>query len=124
MRNLQSTGVVPTGIRDRITSKLNATKKEFIDFRTYDKDGTSLGTKRLPVLYDNNNELKATNNDLAREYLQPVSEVVTIGEYVKTKSSFYNSGFEYGSYDFTIFNNGLRKGTNMCNLCMCMLDSS
>ena len=103
---VQSTGVVPTGIRDRITSKLNATKKEFIDFRTYDKDGTSLGTKRLPVLYDNNNELKATNNDLAREYLQPVSEVVTIGEYVKTKSSFYNSGFEYGSYDFTIFNNG------------------
>jgi len=103
---VQSTGIVPTSIRNRITSKLNATKKEFIDFRTYDKDGTSLGTKRLPVLYDNNNQLKATNNDLAREYLQPVSEVVTIGEYVKTKTSFYNSGFEYGSYDFTIFNNG------------------
>ena len=101
---VQSTGIVPTGIRDRITSKLNATKKEFIDFRTYDKDGSSLGTKRLPVLYDNNNQLKATNNDLAREYLQPVSEVVTIGEYVKTKTSFYNSGFEYGSYGFTIIN--------------------
>jgi len=100
---VQSTGVVPTGIRDRITSKLNATKKEFIDFRTYDKDATSLGTKRLPVLYDNNNELKATNNDLAREYLQPVSEVVNIGIYPKIKSSFYNSGFEYGSYGFEIF---------------------
>lgn len=99
---VQSTGIVPTGIRNRITSKLNSTKKEFIDFRTYDKDGTSLGTKRLPVLYDNNNQLKATNNDLAREYLQPVSEVVTIGEYVKTKTSFYNSGFEYGSYNFNI----------------------
>ena len=101
---VQSTGIVPTSIRNRITSKLNLTKKEFIDFRTYDKDGTSLGTKRLPVLYDNNNQLKATNNDLAREYLQPVSEVVTIGEYVKTKTSFYNSGFEYGSYGFTILN--------------------
>ena len=99
---VQSTGVVPTGIRDRITSKLNATKKEFIDFRTYDKDATSLGTKRLPVLYDNNNELKATNNDLAREYLQPVSEVVNVGVYTKRKSSFYNSGFEYGSYNFNI----------------------
>ena len=103
---VQSTGVVPTGIRDRITNQLNNTKKEFLDFRTYDKDGTSLGTERLPVLYDNNNELKATNNDLAREYLQPVSEVVTVGEYVKRKTSFYNSGFEYGSYDFTILNDG------------------
>lgn len=101
---VQSTGVVPTGIRDRITSKLNATKKEFIDFRTYDKDGSSLGTKRLPVLYDNNNQLKATNNDLSREYLQPVSEVKTIGEYVKTKTTFYNSGFEYGNFGFTILN--------------------
>lgn len=101
---VQSTGVVPTGIRDRITSKLNATKKEFIDFRTYDKDGSSLGTKRLPVLYDNNNQLKATNNDLSREYLQPVSEVKTIAEYVKTKTSFYNSGFEYGNFGFTILN--------------------
>ena len=101
---VQSTGVVPTGIRERIKTQLENTKNEFIDFRTYDKDGTSLGTKRLPVLYDNNNQLKATNNDLAREYLQPVSEVVTVGEYVKTKSSFYNSGFEYGSYDFTILN--------------------
>ncbi len=99
---VQLTGVVPTGIRDRITSKLNATKKEFIDFRTYDKDATSLGTKRLPVLYDNNNELKAINNDLSREYLQPVSEVVNVGVYTKTKSSFYNSGFEYGSYNFNI----------------------
>ena len=99
---VQSTGVVPTGIRDRITNQLNNTKKEFLDFKTYDKDATNLGTKRLPVLYDNNNELKAINNDLAREYLQPVSEVVTDGEYFKTKTSFYNSGFEYGSYDWNI----------------------
>ena len=101
---VSSTGIVPTNIRDRISSKLNFTKKEFIDFRTYDKDGTSLGTERLPVLYDNNNELKATNNDLAREYLQPVSEVHTVSDYVKYKTSFYNSGFEYGSYGFTILN--------------------
>ena len=99
---VQSTGVVPTGIRARITSKLNARKKEFIDFRTYDKDATSLGTKRLPVLYDNNNELKAINNDLSREYLQPFSEIKTVGEYAKTKTSFYNSGFEYGNFGFTI----------------------
>jgi hypothetical protein len=106
---VQSTGVVPTGIRERISTQLENTKNEFIDFRTYDKDGTSLGTKRLQVLYDNNNQLKATNNDLAREYLQPVSEVVTVGEYVKTKSSFFNSGFEYGSYNFEI--DGIRSVT-------------
>lgn len=106
---VQSTGVVPTGIRNRITTQLENTKKEFIDFRTYDKDGTSLGTERLPVLYDNNNELKAINNDLAREYLQPISEVVNIGVYPKTKTSFYNSGFEYGSYDWNI--DGIRSVT-------------
>lgn len=104
---VQSTGIVPTGIRDRITSKLNATKKEFIDFRRYDKDATSLATKRLPVLYDNNNDLKATNNDLAREYLQPISEVKNEGQYIQTKPSFYNSGFEYGSYGFDIIYTGV-----------------
>lgn len=94
---------VPTNIRNRITAQLNNTKKEFIDFRTYDKDATSLGTKRLQILYDNNNELKAINDDLSREYLQPASQVVTEGEYIKTKNSFYNAGFEYGSYGFNIF---------------------
>ena len=102
LNEVQSTGVIPTGIRERISTQLNYSKKEFIDFRTYDKDGVSLGTERLPVLYNNNKELKATNNDLIREYLQPISEVKTIGQTVKTKTSFYNSGFEYGSYDFTI----------------------
>lgn len=102
---VQSTGIVPTGIRERISTQLNTTKKEFLDFRTYDKDATSLGTKRLSVLYDNNNELKATNNDLAREYLQPISEIKTIGQYVNNKTSFYNSGFEYGNFGFTILNN-------------------
>lgn len=100
---LQSTGVVPTGIRDRISTQLNNTKKEFIDFRTFDKDGVDLGTKRLSILYDNNSELKSINNDLVREYLQPISEVKTLGQTIKTKTSFYNSGFEYGSYDFVIF---------------------
>lgn len=99
---VQSTGVMPTGIRSKITNQLNNTNKEFIDFNTYDKDGASLGTERLPVLYDNNNELKAIKNDLSREYLLPVSEVQTDGEYIKTKSSFYNSGFEYGSFGFVI----------------------
>ena len=101
---VQSTGVVPTGIRNRITSKLNYTKKEFIDFRKYDKDGASLGTERLPVLYDNNNELKAINNDLSRDYLQPVSQYATEGVFYKTKTSYYNAGFEYGSYGYVIHN--------------------
>lgn len=101
---VQYTGVVPTGIRNRITSKLNYTKKEFIDFRKYDKDGASLGTERFPVLYDNNNELKAINNDLSREYLQPVSQYATEGVYYKTKTSFYNAGFEYGSFGYVIHN--------------------
>ncbi len=55
----------------------------------------------MPVLYDNNNELKATNNDLVREYLQPVSEVVTLSDYPKVDVSAID-GFEYGSYGYTI----------------------
>jgi hypothetical protein len=98
-----STGVVPTGIRERITSQLENTKKEFIDFRTYDKDGTSLGTERLPVLYDNNNELKAINNDLAREYLQPLSFIEFENLYKNTGTINFGSGFEYGSFGFTIY---------------------
>ena len=97
-----STGIVPTGIRERITTQLNNTKKEFIDFRTYDKDATSLGTKRLPVLYDNNNELKAINNDLAREYLQPLSFIEFENLYQNTGTINFGSGFEYGSFGFTI----------------------
>lgn len=98
-----STGIVPTGIRERITTQLNNTKKEFIDFRTYDKDGTSLGIERLPVLYDNNNQLKAINNDLAREYLQPLSFIEFENLYQNTGTINFGSGFEYGSFGFTIY---------------------
>lgn len=99
----QSTGVVPTNIRERITSRLNKTRKEFIDFRTYNKDGTSLGTKRMQVLFDNNNDLKAINNDLSREYLQPLSFIKFESLYENTGSLNLGSGFEYGSFGFTIY---------------------
>ncbi len=102
---VQSTGIVPTGIRERILKQLNYTKKEFIDFRNYDKDGNSLGTKRLSILYDNNNELKSIKNDLVREYLKPISEVKAIGKPVKKSLSISNAGFEYGSFDYNIYVN-------------------
>ena len=98
-----STGIVPTNIRERISTQLDNTKNEFIDFRTYDKDATSLGTKRLQVLYDNNNELKAINNDLSREFLQPLSFIKFDSLYKNTGSINFGSGFEYGSFGFSIY---------------------
>ena len=64
--------------------------------------GASIGKERKQVLYDNKNDLKATNNNLSREYLQAASEVHTVGSYLKTRNAFYNSGFEYGKYGFNV----------------------
>ena len=102
---VQSTGVVPSGIRSRITNQLNSTNKEFINFNRFDKDGVFRKSEISSVLYDNNNELKAIKNNLSREYLQPISQVETEGIYLQTKTSFYNSGFEYGSFGFVILDN-------------------
>lgn len=99
-------GSVPTGIRNKITDQLNNTKNEYIEFRKYNYLGVYDTTQRFDILYDNNIDLKATNNDLTREYLQPVSKVITDGKYPKSKNAYYNAGFEYGDYGFTILDDG------------------
>ena len=99
---LQESAVTPTNIRNRITTQLQNTNVEYIDFRKFDYLGASIGNERKQVLYDNKNDLKATNNNLSREYLQAASEVHTVGSYLKTRNAFYNSGFEYGKYGFNV----------------------
>lgn len=99
---LQQSAVTPTNIRNRITTQLQNTNVEYIDFRKYNYTGKTIGNERKQVLYDNKNDLKATNNNLSREYLQGASEVHTVGSYLKTRNAFYNSGFEYGKYGFNV----------------------
>ena len=106
----------PTGIRDKITTQLENTSKEYLDFRKYNYLGATKGTERKQVLYSNKNDLIETGNSLSREFLQPASEVHILGTYLKTKNAFYNSGFEYGDYGFNIFvNTSLPPTLNITN---------
>jgi hypothetical protein len=100
--NEVQSGTTPTNIRDRIFTQYESTSMEYIDYRKFDYLGASIGKERKQVLYDNKNDLKATNNNLSREYLQAASEVHTVGSYLKTRNAFYNSGFEYGKYGFNV----------------------
>jgi len=94
-------GGTPTAIRAKILTQFQSTNKEFLDFRKYNYLGASLAKERKQVLYSTT-DLKAVGNNLVREYLQPASEVQLTGNYIKTKNSFYNAGFEYGNFGFTI----------------------
>ena len=100
--NEVQSGTTPTNIRDRIFTQYESTSMEYIDYRKFDYLGASIGKERKQVLYDNKNDLKATKNNLSREYLQGASEVHTVGSYLKTRNAFYNSGFEYGKYGFNV----------------------
>lgn len=95
-------GGTPTGIRNQITTQYESTSKEYVDFRKYDYLGASIGNVRKQILFSNESDLKETGNSLSKEYLQPASQVHIVGNYLKTKNAFYNSGFEYGDYGFEI----------------------
>lgn len=115
---LQQTAITPTNIRNRITTQYESTSKEYVDFRKYNYLGASIGNERKQILFSNESDIKETGNSLSREFLQPASQVHIVGNYLKTKNAFYNSGFEYGdfgfnilesqsvSYNFTITNSG------------------
>lgn len=100
--NEVQSGTTSTNIREKILTQYESTSQEYIDFRTFNYLGASIGKERQQVLYDNKNDLKAINNNLSREYLQGASEIHTVGSYLKTRNAFYNSGFEYGNYGFDI----------------------
>ena len=100
--NKVQSGTSATAIREKITTQLQSTYEEYIDYRKYDYLGATIGTERKQVLYSNKTELKETGNTLTRDFLQPASEVHIIGSYLKTKNAFYNSGFEYGKYGFDV----------------------
>lgn len=95
-------GGTPSGIKNQITTQYESTKKEYVDFRKYNYLGASIGNERKQILFSNESDLKETGNSLSREFLQPASQVHIVGSYLKTKNSFYNSGFEYGEYGFDI----------------------
>jgi len=100
--NEVQSGTTPTAIRNKITTQLENTSKEYLDFRKFNYLGATIGTERKQVLYSNKSDLKETGNSLSREFLQPASEIHIIGSYLKTKNAFYNSGFEYGKYGFDV----------------------
>ncbi len=99
---LQQTAITPTNIRNRITTQYESTSKEYVDFRKYNYLGASIGNERKQILFSNESDIKETGNSLSREFLQPASQVHIVGNYLKTKNAFYNSGFEYGDYGFNI----------------------
>lgn len=107
--------ITPTGIIDKISTQLESTNKEYINFRKFNYLGTPSYTERKQVLYSNKSDLRETGNSLTREFLQPASEVHIIGSYLKTKNAFYNSGFEYGKYGFDIYLDSASPQFNITN---------
>lgn len=95
-------GGTPTNIGTQILTQYESTSEEYVDFRKYDYLGASIGNVRKQILFSNESDLIETGNSLSREFLQPASQVHIVGNYLKTKNAFYNSGFEYGDYGFEI----------------------
>ena len=105
--SLNAAGTPPSDIRSLITDKLYSTQNEVLESFRYDKDGVYQATENVSVLKSVNDYLIPIENNLSREFLQPLAE--SVRDYRSSRDkSFYNNnfGFEYGEYGWTIRNAG------------------
>jgi len=95
-------GNVPTGIRNKISNKLQDTKKEFLKLHKYDTNGAFVETTEENVLFKVPYKLKPIKNDLVVEYLQGINEIKTQSKNLNRTKASFNAGFEYGSTGFQL----------------------
>ena len=99
---VNGSGTVPTGIRNKITTQLQDTKKEFLKLHKYNTSGAFVETTEENVLFEVPNKLKPIKSDLVVEYLQGINEIKTQSKNLNRTKGFFNAGFEYGSTGFQL----------------------
>ena len=104
---VQSTGVTPTSIRNKITTQIQDTNKEFIKLHKYDIDGAFVETTNENVLFEVPSKLIPVKNDLVVEYLQGISQITTQSKNLNSTKASFNAGFEYGSTGFQLSGNDI-----------------
>ena len=113
---LQSTGSVPTQIRTKISNQLFNTSKEFIKTYNYNYLGNFISQSLESLMYKAPKDLKPVNKDLSIEFIPPKNSVLTTPIIQNFTKSGYNSGFEYGLNDYTVFNNYAEIAVNEISL--------
>ena len=94
----------PTNIRELITRRLNSIDNEFLSLQKYDYLGANESNEFINTLKIAPTDMIPIENNLQREYLQPLLEVdqkLSTSQYERT---FWNnnSGFEYGDFNWNI----------------------
>ena len=94
----------PLNIRELITTRLKSINNEFLNSQRFNYLGVSQGIENISTLKIAPKQLKPINNDLIREYLQPISEVERNLSSTQYGKSFWNnnSGFEYGLFNWDV----------------------
>jgi len=94
----------PNNIRELISLKLRGGDTEFLESERINYLGVSQGNENVSTLRVAPKQLRPVNNDLRREYLQPIIEVKKKLETKQYERTYWNNnaGFEYGSYNWNI----------------------
>jgi len=97
------TGSVPTGIRASETSSLQTNGTETIEYHIYNSSGVYQSSSDIDVLNQVPSDLQPLNNNLTKEYLRPLREVLISHDVSQFNevNEFSNSGFEHGSTNWT-----------------------
>ena len=93
-----------TNIRELITERLKSIKNEFIETLSFNYLGVANGTPTIPTVKIAPEHLTPIENNLTREYLQPLSSVSRELTTSQLGKSYWNnnSGFEYGTYGWNV----------------------
>ena len=100
-----SSGTVPTGIRESITKQITNQKREVLKTTIFNSTGTSqTALYNQQVLKIAPKNLVPINNDLVREFIQPLAENRREASSTQLNFANYNNnpGFEYGTFGWTI----------------------
>ena len=91
-------------IRELITNRLSSMQNEFINTLSFNYLGVANGGPTIPTVKIAPKDLIPLENNLTREYLQPLSSVSRELTTSQLGKSYWNnnSGFEYGSYGWNI----------------------
>ena len=94
----------PSNIRQLITSRLKSIQNEFLSIEKFNYLGASQTFENISTLKVAPKELRPINNDLVREYLQPLSEVKRTFSSKQLEKTYWNNnaGFEYGDFNWDI----------------------
>lgn len=101
-------------IRELINERLKSIKNEFVDTLSFNYLGVANGAPTIPTVKIAPEHLTPIENNLTREYLQPLSSVSQELTTSQLGKSYWNnnSGFEYGTYGWNVISSRASISTN------------